>query len=56
VPPNVTATVKVPVQAGQTVTVDGKSAASSPGVDVAGITKGRANFRIGAGTYRFVAE
>ncbi len=56
VPPNVTATVKVPVQAGQTVTVDGKSATSLSEVEAAGITKGRENFRIGAGTYRFVAE
>ncbi len=56
VPPNVTATVRVPVQAGQSVSVDGKRATEIAGVEVLGENEGRASFRVGAGTYRFVAE
>lgn len=56
VPPNVTATVKVPALAGQKVTVDGKSVADVPYVTAAGRTQQSADFQVGSGTYHFVAE
>jgi len=53
IPPNTTATVRVPSAQGAQVTEGGVPAAEAPGVEARGWESGAAVYHIGAGSYRF---
>lgn len=56
VPPNTMATVYVPAQKMEEVSVDGQQGASSPDVEFLRMENGRAVFKVGSGRYGFVSK
>lgn len=56
VPPNTMATVYVPAQKVEEVSVDGQQGASSPDVEFLRMEKDRAVFKVGSGRYGFVSK
>jgi len=56
VPPNTTATVRVPARDVKAVTVDGKPTAETPEVESLGMKDGTAAFEVQSGRYRFLSS
>lgn len=56
VPPNTSATVYVPAQKVEDVSIDGQMGGSSPDVEFLRMENGRALFKVGSGRYEFVSK
>jgi alpha-L-rhamnosidase len=56
VPPNTMATVYVPAQSVEAVSVNGQQGGASPVVDFLRMEKDRAVFKVNSGRYRFLSK
>jgi alpha-L-rhamnosidase len=55
IPPNTTATVRVPAKDANSVTIDGQPAAASKLIESLGLQNGKAAFQVPSGRYQFVS-